>query len=247
MSQRFAVVHEAEADFRTATELADRVLTESIDWLDEDMIGDQREWVDREAGGQRLTWKTIPDLASEVRIRPHGRFGGEPGKADAFAARRAILYLRAIAPDLKAILLIRDQDDQPERREGLEQARRHVRSEAVIVIGLAVVERESWVLSGFDPQGDKEAALLDLERQALKFDPRHRSHELTAHKADGAPRSPKRVLRTLCRDDRDRERHCWTTTSLEVLMERGSENGLAAYLHEIWDRLAPLIGHVPDV
>ena len=34
MSQRFAVVHEAEADFHTATELADRVLMEAIDWLD---------------------------------------------------------------------------------------------------------------------------------------------------------------------------------------------------------------------
>ena len=30
MSLRFAVVHEAEADFRTATELADRVLVEAL-------------------------------------------------------------------------------------------------------------------------------------------------------------------------------------------------------------------------
>jgi hypothetical protein len=33
MSVRFAVVHEADADFQTATELADRVLVEAIDWL----------------------------------------------------------------------------------------------------------------------------------------------------------------------------------------------------------------------
>ncbi len=43
MSLRFAVVHEAEADFRTATELADRVLVEAIDWLDEEMLADHRE------------------------------------------------------------------------------------------------------------------------------------------------------------------------------------------------------------
>jgi hypothetical protein len=45
MRQRFAVVHEAEADFQTATELADRVLVEAIDWLDERLIADQGEWV----------------------------------------------------------------------------------------------------------------------------------------------------------------------------------------------------------
>ena len=33
MSLQFAVVHEAPADFQTATELADRVLVESIDWM----------------------------------------------------------------------------------------------------------------------------------------------------------------------------------------------------------------------
>jgi hypothetical protein len=38
MSLRFAVVHEAEAEFHTATELADRVLVEAIDWLDEEML-----------------------------------------------------------------------------------------------------------------------------------------------------------------------------------------------------------------
>ena len=38
MSTRFAVVHEAGADFQTATELADRVLVEAIEWLDEDLL-----------------------------------------------------------------------------------------------------------------------------------------------------------------------------------------------------------------
>src|SRR5262249_42557025 len=145
-----------EADFRTATELADRVLLEAIAWLDEHLIADQREWVAQEGGGRRLTWTTIPQLAQEAGIRAHGHFDGKPGKADAAAARRAILYLLATIPDLKAIMLIRDRDDQPERRTGLEQARGQDRSGTVIVVGLAVVERECWVISGFDPQDDKE-------------------------------------------------------------------------------------------
>jgi hypothetical protein len=152
MSQRFAVVHEAEADFRTATELADRVLVEAIDWLDDDLLAHQRVWVGEVPGGHRLTWKAIKQLAHEAGIRVHGHFGGEPALPDAAAARRAALYLLAALPNLKAILLIRDQDDEPERRAGLEQARRQDRSGIVIVVGLAVVERESWVVSGFEPQ-----------------------------------------------------------------------------------------------
>ena len=45
VSLQFAVVHEAPADFQTATELADRVLVESIDWMEEDLIEHQRTWL----------------------------------------------------------------------------------------------------------------------------------------------------------------------------------------------------------
>jgi hypothetical protein len=244
MRRRFAVVHEAEADHRIATELADRVMIEAIDWLDADGIDDQREWVTEETGGRRLTWKAIKKLAPEIGIRVHGHFEGKPGEPDAVASRRAILYLRHVIPDLSAIVLVRDQDDQPERRGGIEQARRGDHGGVAILVGLAVVERECWVLCGFDPVDEAETALLDEERRNLGFDPREQSHRLTACKDDRALRSPKRVLRALTREDRDRERPCWADTQLEVLRRRGSGNGLAEYLGEVRERLAYLIGHV---
>ena len=43
MSVRFAVVYEADADFHTATDVADRVLLEAVSWLDQDLLADQRE------------------------------------------------------------------------------------------------------------------------------------------------------------------------------------------------------------
>lgn len=245
MSLRFAVVHEAEADFHTATELADRVLLEAIDWLDEHLIADQREWIGS-VQADRLTWKAIPQLARDFGIKAHGHFDGQPAEADAAAARRAILYLKQAVQELNAIVLIRDQDDQPERRDGLEQARRQSHGETVIVVGLAVVEREAWVISGFDPRDTEETTRLNEERQELGFNPCERSHELTACKDDTAKRSPKRVLRRLCGNDNERERHCWNNTSLEVLRIRGGANGLTTYLGEIRDRLARLIGHVAD-
>jgi hypothetical protein len=55
MSLRFAVVYEAEPDYRIATELADRVLVDAIDWLDEELLARQREWLAQTAGGEPLT------------------------------------------------------------------------------------------------------------------------------------------------------------------------------------------------
>jgi hypothetical protein len=160
MSLRFAVVHEAEADFRTATDLADRVLVEAIDWLEETPFDSQRKWLRNSSGGQPLTWKAIKHLARDAGIRAHGHFDGQAGQPDAVAARRAILFLRREYSDLAAIVLIRDQDDQPSRRQGLEQAANEAHAGVPIVIGLAIVERECWVISGFECDAG-EMVLLD--------------------------------------------------------------------------------------
>ena len=242
MSLAIAVVYEAPADFRTATDLADRVLTEAIEWLEPELLEHQRTWVGDHAG-RVFTWTGIRQLARENGISAFGHFEGQPGEPDAAAARRAILTLRRLCPDLAGVMLVRDQDNQPEPWAGLEQARNQ---EVVlsVVIGLAIVERESWVISGFDPSNDPETSRLDAERETLGFDPRHKSHELTACKDDRAKRSPKRVIASLSRGDPDREPRCWCQTPLDVLRERGAENGLAWFLAEVRERIAPLIGDV---
>lgn len=245
MTKRFAVVYEAEADLVTATALADREICDVIDWLDTEQLQYQRSWQSVNTSGEPLTWKAIKRMARNAGVRSHGRFNGDPGLPDAAAARRAIDYLQETFSDLDAVVLIRDQDDEPTRRDGLEQARNRESGGLVVVVGLAVVEREAWVISGFDPQDEPETARLDGERHTLGFDPRLRSHDLTACKNDQASRSPKRVLRQLSGNDRDRERRCWTEASLELLRERGEGNGLAAFLQEVRERLAALIGYVP--
>lgn len=244
MSHRFAVVAEAPADHRTATELADRIIIDAInDWLDEDHLPHQREWV-TDVAGEQLTWKRIRKLAEAAGIEAEGFFNGEPGLPDARAARRALRYLRATVPELEAVVLIRDQDDQADRRDGLEQARKEDHEGLAIIVGLAIPEREAWVISGFVPEDENEQVRLDDERQKLGFNPCARSQELTACKDDAALRSPKRVLRVLTSGDYDRERRCWSESSLANLRERGTENGLVAYMDEVRTHLAPLIGHV---
>jgi len=246
MSIKIAVIHEASADFQTATELTDRELVNTIDWLDEDQIDHQRTWLNELPTGERLTWIGIKKLALDRRIRAHGHFDGKAGKSDAAAARRAILLLLKSVPDLNAIVMIRDQDGDQERRAGLEQARTANRSKCPIVIGLAVVERECWVISGFEPTDSTESSRLDAERSKLGFDPRLESHKLTACKDDSAVRCSKRVLRALTGGDQDRERRCWKETSMDDLRRRGENNGLAAYLDDVRRLLAPLIGYVSN-
>lgn len=243
--RNFVVVYEAPADFNTATELADRVMLSKIDWLEPDWLPSQRSWVSTNQDGELLAWKSIPRLAHAAKIRASGHFGTQPAKPDARAARRAISYIHRCFDSVAALVLIRDLDDQPERREGLQQARDHARDKThiafPIVIGVARVERESWVLSGFLPLDDGERERLQGLRQELGFDPTARPHELTAGKDDLAKKSPKRVLKILVGSDANRERSCWHATPLDHLRSRGGDNGLAEFLDEVDDRLVPLI------
>jgi hypothetical protein len=232
MSKQFFVVSEARADFITATELADRVLLAEIAWLDDALIDSQRQWVGEDSPGVHLAWATMSHRAREIGIRAQGHFNGKPGLPDALAARRAILYILKKFDEVDAIVLVRDADDQNERRDGLEQARAADRSGKTIIIGVAFSKRECWIICGFDPIDDEERRLLDSERQRLGGDPCLRSHNLTA-KSEIADHSAKRVLKVLSRDNWERQRTCWKTTSLHVLRERGADNGLTAYLEEI--------------
>lgn len=241
MSKKFIAVYEAPMDCTTATELADRVLVEQIHWVEESSLVWQRQWVVEEPQGRPLTWKSIPSRALTAGIRVRGHFNGEPGLADAKAARRAILYIRAQISDADAIVLIRDADDQEERRTGLEQARAVSKWKFPIVIGVAFCERESWVISGFEAETDSEQALLRRETQTLGFNPCTRPEELTACKNDQAPRSPKRVIAVLTGGNFRRQRDCWCRTALDTLRKNGQKNGLVAYLDEIQSKLVPLI------
>lgn len=237
MSVQFAIVGEAQADVETASDLADREILDAVRWLDEEQLPLLREWVSN-VEGELLSWKHMKRLAAAAGIRVRGHFDGRPGEPDAAAARRAIRFVLHSFPSVDAIVLVRDQDDQPDRKDGLEQARKSATAQLEVVIGFAIVERESWVLAGFVPRDDDEKRRLLDERKHLGFNPCEASHKLSACKDDKAKKNPKRVLSTLCAEDRERERQCWRETSLETLKARGEENGLVAFLNEVRSRLA---------
>lgn len=238
MALRFAVVYEAPADFEIASGLADRLFVDAIDWVDEELLDSQRTWIDN-ADGHEFRWSRVRDLATKHRIRVHGHFDGVAGQPDAQAARRAVLTVKRLLGKVDAVVLIRDADKQPERRDGLQQARTQLSGDR-IVIGLANPKREAWIICGFDPQGEREADRHAAQRQSLGFDPCLESHRLAASQ-DHAKTSAKRVLGELTEQSGERQRSCWSDTPLATLRSRGGSNGLAAYLDEIEQHLLPLL------
>jgi hypothetical protein len=194
MALSFIVVCEARADFLTSSELADRVLCDSIDWVEPEMLEHHRSYKGHASEGPFLTWMRVKTLARDLGIRPRGFIGGEPADLDAAQARRSLIFIESKWPGMDAVLLIRDDDRRVDRRRGLEQARAVSPLHDRIVIGLAHTKRECWVLAGFEPCNDQERALLAEIRQELGFDPREQAEQLTAiHDHD--KRSAKRVLR----------------------------------------------------
>jgi hypothetical protein len=240
----FAVVCEAPADRRTGCDLADRVFLAEVAWLEEELLDPCREWRGLNPGEPCLFWKHVPALARSRNIKAHSHFEGEPGVADAHAARRALLLLHGAENRPNTVVLLRDDDRQAERRRGLDQARRSCKIGIPIAIGLAHPKRECWVLAGFEPQGDQEGRRLTELTGQLGFDPRTSAERLTAT-GSGEIRSAKRVLDELTVGVWDRQADCWASTDLRILVTRGRSTGLADYLDEVRDRLAPLFRKRP--
>lgn len=234
---KVAVVCEAEADYLTATTLAERVLCQMGDWVSV-VLENCPLWWGLQQQATFLCWKDVLSLARARNVRSHGHFGDEPAAPDAHAARRVLRLLRDSYEDLDGVLLIRDDDRVTARRQGLEQAREDSLWRDRIVIGLAHCKRECWVLAGFDPVDDNEVALLESERQTLGFDPRLEAHQLTA-KHDNDKRSAKRVLAVLTKRDAGREARCWETSLLNTLRQRSGNTGLADFLTQIEQIIGP--------
>lgn len=233
------VVCEADADLRTACGLADRILCQEVQWIEPESLDGYRLWRGLEDGTAYLKWSQAGNLIRQSGLKAHGHFDGRPGAPDALAARRVLLLLRGADFTPDAVVLIRDSDGDLERLTGLDQARAEWQEPLPIVLGLAHPKREAWVLAGFEPKDETERERLSLARRSLGFDPCTHAHQLLASEA-GALKDAKRVLADLLGRQPDREEVCWRESRLELLQERGGENGLTAYVREVRERLVPV-------
>jgi hypothetical protein len=250
----FVVIVESSADARTATKLADRIFLEKVNWLEPEILQHLFQWTGLEASTEHSCWKDINQITTNLKnlgFRPprylgHGKDGAL--KSDGAATIKILNLVRYLQKtrNIKAVIFIRDLDNQPERREGIEQARseqidRQLKLE--IVIGTANRMREAWVLNGFIPLNQEERQILEEIKTKLNFDPCEESHRLRSNSFEEPDRirNPKVVVEKLTGGKIEREQQCWEETSLEHLRKRGINTGLTDYLHEIEQRLTPII------
>ncbi|WIG94606.1 hypothetical protein [Myxococcus sp. SDU36] len=238
----FGVVCEARADQRTACTIANRVIAEDVDWVQPEVRDTLYRWcgVGATPGDGFVRWQKVREELTRRGIKPpFGHFGGAAGRPDALITRQVLLLFASLERPPDAVVLVRDSDGDPSRRDGLEQARTSRAWPFEVVIALAEPKREAWVLAGFEPQGSDEGGRLQRLRERLSVDPLVRSHELDARE-HGAKTDIKRALTELTQDDWNREQQCIEESSLELLKQRGAKNGLTAFMTEVHDKLVPL-------
>jgi hypothetical protein len=228
---------EAKADAETVRELVDRLLQHDANWISPELLHTLRAWRGFEPDTEVSLWKHVRDLCVTHGIRAQGHFEGEPGAPDALASRRALMLFRKLGqPD--AIVLVRDADNQHERRMGLQQGRdeaRHGVDPRCVAIGVAIPEREAWHLAGFIPTNVEEQQRLAEERQRLGFDPTLHPHRLRGN----AKRNAKPVLDKLTAGNHERERQCLTDLPLDD--PRCEDCGLTSFLAELRERVVTVI------
>ena len=248
----FVVIVESSADARTATKLADRLFVDKIDWLEHETLQHHFQWSGLEAGTENSCWKNIDDIAKRLSdkfkfptIRSNGKF--KTDGQSAYKIMKLISFLQYKQKrDIKAVIFMRDLDNQPQRREHIEQARLEqidTQPKLAIIIGTPDKMREAWVLNGFIPSNQDEKQILKEITTQLTFNPCEESHRLRNSLTEpDRLRNPKVVLEKLTGGRMEREQQCWEETPLEYLREKGDHTGLTAYIEEIEERLIPIIG-----
>lgn len=236
------VVVEGNSDVRVVRGFAERALLE----VAPDFTPELLEWRGLDDGTPFVRWSGVLEEIRKRRIvRRYGHFEGavseDAAKIYAHQARNALTLCHACGLPL-AVVLVCDADSQPERLEGLKQARADHESfykpEYPIVVGVADPCREAWVLCGFEPRDHEQPALLEKIRE-LTFDPTRAAHKLNT---SNSPRHAKRVLEFLTNGDLYREELCWSKAEFLTLHSSGLECGLQAYLEEVQQRLVVLFG-----
>lgn len=255
--REFIVLVEAEADFVTATGIAEKVIWEySPEWVREVLEispSSLFSWAGLIAETPFSCWSNYKIIESQFEqngYRPPRFLGHDHPRTPDYAAGKKVLLLiefikNRYQRNIPAVLFIRDGDNQAEDRLSSFIALRNEYSkiDIQVIVGLAVPKREAWVLNGFDPQNENEIQLLDKVRRELTLDPCTEAHRLRGkvNQPGIELRDIKRVLMELVDNNPLREEQCWRTTSLDILITRGNETGLTDYIDNIREFMIPIL------
>jgi hypothetical protein len=240
------VICEAPADARVAKGFAERVLTEKLEWL-RDVPEALPKWCGLHLHEGLLAWKNVTreyEFAALPLIRKAKDFENfQPPDPDAIATLKALRLAERVAP--LAVVLTRDMDHQPERKDGLQQGLNVFEEQNLnevkslpVIIGWQDRYREAWLLAAFVAKNTIEETRLRTEQKAvIGIDLQKEAHRL--RDAPGQPRCAKDIWERLSDTDISREEICCQDTPLEILHANGLGCGLSAYLLEVEKYLLP--------
>ncbi len=242
-SMLIGIACEDNGHFSVASHLIDAALVSQHTWIGSH-IDRYRSW--RGLTDDRPWYKYSPDDASDLRpivigdqtIKPSGHIAGVPLKTEAGMWRRVLMLFCHCEPRPDVVVLARDLDGSPRRRDGMEQVVSAFQWPFKIAIATAQPEIEAWIVSGFVPRDPIEKKRLKDLSGRLSFDPTTKSERLTSRPND-ADTDAKRVLSELCGDDPQRQEECLADPTL--LRQHGVANGLAAFLAEIDQHIVPTL------
>jgi|JI9StandDraft_2_1071091.scaffolds.fasta_scaffold129915_2 hypothetical protein len=236
-----AVAGEDRAHFDVVSKLMDRMVHEQRPWT----VGNLevlRTWL---ACGDRpwFSFKDAVRRAKAEKLRFHGKFGDAAGLPDAQMARAQLAMWKNHVDrghKLDAVVLARDLDGRPTRRDGLLQAVTNEPWPFAVLVAWCQPEAEAWYICAFAACDDAEHKRLAEIERTLELSPIHAAERLTSTAPDPR-RDAKRVLAQLTADDHERRERC-LAAPLDHLRTRGPHTGLTAFLSEVEAKYLPLWG-----
>lgn len=245
------VFAESLSDQRAVCGIADRIfLAHSPDhWEERESVASQdlarcRAWTGLDDGETFFDLHGYKEKAGRNPRRFARRPDGESGGYDYALVRIAIqLCVEASAkrPGICGLLIIRDMDAQAGKRKVSADAAGDVGSgDFTVLFARPDPSKEAWLLHGFLPKNKTEENRLAAMKAELHLDPTTEAHRLRATN-EGEPRNPKRVLRFLVDDDREREDECWERPPLRKLWNRGEHTGLREFCEQVESKLLQMI------
>ncbi len=241
----FAVSCEDNAHYEAVSTLTDRVLTDRVEWL-RDQLPHCRIWHQADPHRPWFSFRHALIDARPLKLRVHGHFDDAPGMLDARRARTQLLLwkqLRDQGTRLDVVIIARDLDHKEDGHGGLDQAIGASPWPFTVLVAWFQPEAEAWFIGGFEPRTPAERDLLAKYRQKLGFCPVQQAHRLLSTR-DDSKKDAKVVCAALTEDDRQRRSQC-LQTHLAILRKHGEHTGLRDFLDQLDARVVPLFSAGP--
>ncbi len=236
---RIAFAAEAEGDVEIVATLLDRLLLETADWIEPELLDVYRCRTNIGDGNSWLRLHSVPELARARKLgRIYGHFDGKPGAEDALLTRKTLLLFAFCDPVPSLVVFVRDLDGVEDRRRGFKQACEERSWPFEVQGALAEPELEAWLVASWDPEDEVEETTLDGLRRQLGFDPTRHPQQLV--NSPESPRDAKRVLGQLTARGRSAGDR-WQTVALETLDARGEHCGLRELIEGLRVTLRKLV------